>query len=155
MDKKRFSIIILVVGLITLICGVVFFIVRLTARPSIADGEFLVSVGKWKLQEEGCLQAKCDENEKCLGADGNPAVVCDGDSVVWNFTEIGKGTLTTNNHLNDYNFIWAIEDDKLKIETEWLYTLNNEYEYKLDQNDKTLILKNDNDEIRFIPAEQQ
>ena len=141
----------MIIGLITLVGGVVFLIIRLTAGPSVADGDFLVSVGEWKLQGGECSQAKCGENEKCLGADGNPVVVCDGDSVVWKFTEIGKGTLTTNNHVNDYDFIWAIEDDKLKIETEWLYTLNNEYEYELDQAAQTLVLKNGSDEIKFAP----
>ena len=36
----------------------------------------------------------------------------DEPSVIWNFTEIGKGTLTTNNHENDYDFIWAIDGDR-------------------------------------------
>ena len=125
MNKKRVSIIALIIGLITLVGGVVFLIIRLTAGPSVADAEYLVSVGKWT------------EN--------------DAPSVEWNFTEIGKGTLTTNNHTNDYNFIWAIEDGKLKIETEWLYALDNEYEYTLDQNAKTLTLKDSNEEIKFVP----
>ena len=34
-----------------------------------------------------------------------------------------------NNHINDYDFIWAIDGGKLKIETNWLYTLNNDYSY--------------------------
>lgn len=151
MNKKRVSIIAMIIGLITLVGGVVFLIIRLTAGPSVADGDFLVSVGEWRLQGGECLQTKCGENEKCLGVDGDPVVVCDDDSVVWKFTEIGKGTLTTNNHVNDYDFIWAIEDDKLKIETEWLYTLNNEYEYELDQAAQTLVLKNGSDEIKFTP----
>ena len=153
MNKKRVSIIAMIVGLITLVGGVVFLIIRLTAGPGMADGDFLVSVGEWKMQGGECLQAKCSENAKCLGADGNPVVVCDGDSVVWKFTEIGKGTLTTNNHVNDYNFMWAIEDGKLKIETEWLYTLEDEYDYTLDQNAKTLTLKSGNEEVKFVPLD--
>ena len=127
MNKKRVSIIAMIIGLITLVGGVVFLIIRLTAGPSVADGDFLVSVGKWS--EDGAT------------------------SVVWNFTEVGKGTLTTNNHTNDYNFIWAVEDGKLKIETEWLYALENEYDYTLDQGAKILTLKNGSEEIKFVPLD--
>lgn len=126
MNKKRISLIVLIIGLLTLIAGVVFLIVRLTARPSVADGEYLVSVGEWTEQ-------------------GEP-------SIVWNFTEIGKGTLTTNNHTNDYDFVWAIEDGKLKIDTEWLYTLNDEFDYTLDQNGNMLTLANGDEEIIFVPV---
>ena len=64
----------------------------------------------------------------------------DAPSVVWNFTEIGKGTLTTNGHQNDYDFIWAIDGDKIKIETDWLYALDDEYIYTLDQSAGVLTL---------------
>ena len=73
----------------------------------------------------------------------------DEPSVIWNFTEIGKGTLTTNNHENDYDFIWAISGDTLEIETEWLYTTDDKFVYRLDQENQILIL---NDEIEFRPA---
>ena len=127
MNKKRVSLIVLIIGLLTLIAGVVFLIVRLNAGPSIADGEYLVSVGEWKEQDEP--------------------------SVIWNFTEIGKGTLTTNNHTNDYDFVWAIEDGKLKVNTEWLYTLNDEFDYTLDQNGNMLTLTRDDEKTIFIPVE--
>ena len=127
MNKKRVSLIVLIIGLLTLIAGVVFLIVRLNAGPSVADGEYLVSVGEWKEQDEP--------------------------SVIWNFTEIGKGTLTTNNHTNDYDFIWAIEDGKLKVNTEWLYTLNDEFDYTLDQNGNMLTLTRGDEETIFIPVE--
>ena len=127
MNKKRISLIVLIIGLLTLIAGVVFLIVRLNAGPSVADGEYLVSVGEWKEQDEP--------------------------SVIWNFTEIGKGTLTTNNHTNDYDFVWAIEDGKLKVNTEWLYTLNDEFDYTLDQNGNILTLTRGDEETIFIPAE--
>ena len=153
MDKKRISIITLIVGLVTLVAGVVFLIIRLTAASGVADGEYLVSIGKWGLEGGNCVQAKCGENAKCVGPDGEATVICDGDGVIWNFTEIGKGTLTTNNHVNDYNFTWAIEDDKLIIQTEWLYTLNNEYNYSLDQNNNTLTLISGDETVKFIPAE--
>ena len=125
--KKIISIIIFVIGLITLITGVTFLILDLVKKPSVADGEYLVEVGKWSLE--------------------------DNDSVVWNFTEIGKGTLTTNNHINDYDFIWALEDNKLKIETKWLYDLEDEYEYKLNQDAKTLTLINGEETITFTAFE--
>lgn len=126
MNKKRVSLIVLIIGLLTLIAGVVFLIVRLNAGPSIADGEYLVSVGEWKEQDEP--------------------------SVIWNFTEIGKGTLTTNNHTNDYDFVWAIEDGKLKVNTEWLYTLNDEFDYTLDQNGNMLTLTRGDETFTFVPV---
>lgn len=126
MNKKRVSLIVLIIGLLTLIAGVVFLIVRLTAGPSVADGEYLVSVGEWKEQDEP--------------------------SVIWNFKEIGKGTLTTNNHTNDYDFVWALEDGKLKINTEWLYTLNNEFDYALDQGSNILTLTSGDETFTFVPV---
>ena len=126
MNKKRISLIVLIIGLLTLIAGVVFLIVRLTAGPSVADGEYLVSVGEWTEQ-------------------GEP-------SIVWNFTGIGKGTLTTNNHTNDYDFVWALEDGKIKINTEWLYTLNNEFDYVLDQGSNILTLTSGNETFTFVPV---
>ena len=126
MNKKRVSLIVLIIGLLTLIAGVFFLIVRLTAGPSVADGEYLVSVGEWKEKDEP--------------------------SVIWNFKEIGKGTLTTNNHTNDYDFVWALEDGKLKINTEWLYTLNNEFDYALDQGSNILTLTSGDETFTFVPV---
>lgn len=126
MNKKRISIITLIVGLIALVAGAVFLIVRLNSGAGVADGEYLVSVGKWTKDEEP--------------------------SVVWEFTELGKGTLTTNDHINDYDFTWAIEDGKLQIQTEWLYTMDDTYEYSLDQGSNTLTLKDGDETIKFVPA---
>ncbi len=121
--KKKISIAALVIGLIALVAGVIFLIVKLVATPAMQDGEYLTSAENWTLD----------------GQDG----------VIWAFTEIGKGTLTTNNHTNDYDFIWSLEDEKLKIETDWLYTLENEYEYTLDQGSGTLILKDGETEYKL------
>ena len=151
MNKKRISLIVLIIGIITLIAGVVFLIVQLNSGPSIADGEYLVSIGEWKLKSGKCEQSKCAENTKCVDENGQSSVVCEGDGVVWNFTEIGKGTLTTNNHVNDYDFVWTLEDGKLKINTEWLYTLNDEFEYTLDQNGNILTLTRGDEEVEFVP----
>ena len=125
MNKKRVSIILLIIGLITLIAGVVFLILKLTATPSVHDGKYLVSISEWVEQ-------------------GEP-------NVIWKFTEIGKGTLTTNNHINDYDFTWTIEDGRLKIDTEWLYTLSNEFDYTLDQNENILTLTSGNEDTVFVP----
>ncbi len=121
--KKIISIIIFIIGLVMLAVGIIFLVLDLTKKPPVADGEYLVEVGEWSLEGD--------------------------ESVVWDFTEIGKGTLTTNNHTNDYDFIWALENNKLKIETKWLYDLENEYEYKLDQNEKTLTLINNEETVIF------
>jgi len=131
--KNLVGIIVMLVGILTLIAGLAFFLVKILTKPGVLDGDFLVSVGEWRLETDtNCAdEANCEDNS----------------GVIWNFTEIGKGTLTTNNHLNDYDFIWAIENGKLKIETSWLYNLNDEYEYKIDNN--KLIL---NDEIIFVPS---
>ena len=121
------SVVMFVIGVITLVCGVVFLILKLNTKPNVADAEFLVEVGSWEETD-------------------NP-------SVIWTFTEVGKGKLTTNNHLNDYDFIWAIEGDTLKIEIDWLYTLNNEYNYTLDQSGKVLkITDGESVNINFRPA---
>lgn len=127
MDKKKKKIIfisVFAVGLATLIAGAVFLILNLTRGTDVADGEYLISVEKW--------------------------VLSDSDRVEWKFTEIGKGTLTTNAHENDYDFLWSLEDGKMKVETDWLYDLENEYDYKLDQNAGELILSADGEEHRFV-----
>ena len=124
--KKRFGLIVFIVGLATLVAGAVFLLINILKGPDIRDAEYLVQIGTWQLEDE-------------------PAVV-------WEFTEIGKGTLTTNSHLNDYDFIWAMDGNRIKIETDWLYTLNNEYVYELDQNDNELVLMGDDDTFIFVPA---
>ena len=126
-DKKLVTgIIVFIIGLATLVGGLVFMLLNIFAEPGVRDAEYLVQVGQWVREDET--------------------------AVIWNFTEIGKGTLTTNNHQNDYEFIWAMEDDELKIETDWLYDLENEYEYKLDQSKNTLVLTNGDDNWTFVPA---
>ena len=121
--KKIISLSVLIIGLIVLVAGIVCLVLNLTKMNQAADGDYLVTAGNWVLTGE--------------------------DGVVWDFTEIGKGKLTTNNHINDYDFIWSIEDGKLKIETDWLYKLDNEYEYTLDQNAKTLTLTSGEEVYRF------
>ncbi len=122
--RKNISIAVLAIGLITLVVGVVFLVINLITATRGADGEYLVSAGEWTLEDES--------------------------GVVWKFTEIGKGTLTTNNHTNDYDFIWALEDGKMRIETDWLYDIENEYEYSLDQNSGVLTLKDGDKTYKFV-----
>ena len=121
--KKVISFSILIIGLIVLVVGVVMLVLNVMKSAQAADGDYLVTAGDWVLEGE--------------------------DGVIWDFTEVGKGTLTTNNHTNDYDFIWAREDGKLKVETDWLYDLENEYEYSLDQGSKTLTLTADGETYKF------
>ena len=123
--KKIISFSVLAVGLIALVVGVVFLVLNIIKMNQAADGDFLVTAGNWVME----------------GSDSK---------VVWDFTEIGKGSLTTNGHINDYNFIWSLKDGKLQIETDWLYDLENEYEYTLNQGAKTLTLKADGAEYKFV-----
>lgn len=136
--NKTVSLGVLIIGLIMLVVGVVFLILELKKASLLADGDFLVSAGEWRLVES----ADCDAESEC------------DDAVIWTFSEIGKGTLTTNGHKNDYDFIWAIRDGKLLIETDWLYKLNNEYEYTLDQEARTLTVKSEGAEYKFVAEEQ-
>lgn len=125
MDRKRIiSIIVLACGIVTLIVGVVCAVLKINEAPAVADGEYLVTAGSWKLEDQ--------------------------EGLIWNFTEIGKGILTTNNHLNDYDFAWAINDEKITIETDWLYRISNQFNYKLDQGAGVLVLSDDENEYRFL-----
>ena len=124
MSKKRIiALVTMIIGVVALVIGIVFLIIKLTSKPSIEDGEYLVSMKNWVLENE---------------------------NVVWDFTEIGKGTLTTNNHVNDYNFAWALKDGRLMIQTDWLYELNNEYDYELSQSDGILTLSDGEHEYKFV-----
>lgn len=118
------SVCIFVVGVIALIVGVVFLVLNLLKGDALQDGEYLVSANNWVLENEP--------------------------GVVWDFTEIGKGTLTTNGHIDDYDFVWALEDNKLKIETNWLYDIDNEYEYDLNQGAGTLVLTDEDGSYTFV-----
>ena len=134
------SVVLFVLGVIALIAGVVVLILKFTGGERIADGEYLVKAEEWALDSNtNCIEPDSQD----VDAEDEEKLIpnCSSDNaVIWKFTEIGKGTLTTNSHKNDYDFIWAIEDGKLKIETKWLYDIVNEYEYDLNQKDKTMTL---------------
>ncbi len=120
---------------VLLLAGGIFMLISKSRETSrAADGEFLVAAGEWTLN--------CEDDEAC-------------ESVVWDFTEIGKGKLTTNAHKNDYDFIWAIRDGKLLVETDWLYDLENEYDYTLDQEARVLTLKDGEKTYTFTASNSQ
>lgn len=119
--KKVFPIVALTVGLALLVLGVTFLVVKIVSQSSKDTAERLVEIGTFVKEGE--------------------------EKVVWQFTEIGKGTLTTDGHENDYNFIWALEGDTLKVETEWLYDLEDEFKYKFD-GDKLVL----DEKVIFVPA---
>lgn len=125
-DKRlRASIVVLIIGLVALAAGLAFMLIRLSQGAGLRDAEYLVEMGAWARE--------------------------DAPGVVWEFTEVGKGRLTTNDGVNEYSFLWAIEGDTLLIETDWLYTLNDTYQYQLDQGGERLVLDG---EVVFRPKNQ-
>ena len=121
--KTKKPIVVFVVGLVVLVSGLVFLIYKLVVGPSKADAEFLISSGEWVEEDEP--------------------------TVIWNFTEVGKGTLTTDGHQTDYGFIWSLRNGKLKMETSWLYDIEDEFEETLDQGSKTLTVKKNDTEVKL------
>ncbi len=119
-----------VLGAGALAASLAFFIIDMNSKPGMRDAEFLVEKGTWVMQS-------------------------DAPEVIWNFTEIGKGTLTTNNHIDDHEFKWSIENGKLKIETEWLYTLYDELTYTLDQKTQTLEVQREDGTKQTFKASAQ
>ena len=156
--KAKFPIVakvVFVLGLFVLCGGIAFLVVKLMSKPVISDAEFLVTQKTWSLVDgTNCIPMATDdldgdaestnedsETEESEKAEDDDAAQTNClPSLVWEFTEVGKGTLTTNGHINDYEFIWALDEDRLKIETKWLYDLNNEYTYELDQEKGELTL---------------
>lgn len=121
---RKISIAVLVIGILALAGGGGFLAYKLTRTPGANDAEILVEVGEWQREDEP--------------------------SVIWDFKEIGKGTLTTNDGENGYDFVWAFEDGKLKIDTDWLYTLNDEYEFSLDQEARSFEIRSGDETIKFV-----
>ena len=126
--SKKWPVAVFAVGFIVLVVGLTMLIVKLVSGPAVADAEFLVANSRWVREDEP--------------------------SVVWNFTEVGKGSLTTDGDTTNYDFIWKLDGDKLKIETKWLYDLNDEFNYVLNQGDKTLTISSDETEVKFKVVEK-
>lgn len=132
----------MIIGILALAAGAIFLILNLVSKPAVADGEYLISAKEWKLEDS----SNCANSEASEEGTSN----CETPAVVWKFTEAGKGTLTTNGHANDYDFIWALEENNtLKIETKWLYDLDNTYTYELDKNKGTMTLSSDGKQYTF------
>ena len=129
--KSKWPFVVLLAGVAVLAAGIVVLCLNLFNAGGLRDAEYLVQIGAWTREDEP--------------------------SVIWQFTEIGKGKLTVNTHANDYDFIWAIDDGVLKIETDWLYALNDEYKYTVDQSAaKLTLIPADNDSatpITFLAGE--
>lgn len=125
-QKKKWiiSLVTFIVGAILVIVGIICLVISSSQNSVARDTEYLIAADSWVLE--------------------------DSDQVIWDFTEVGKGKLTTNNHENDYDFEWAIGDGKLKIETKWLYELNNEYDYSLDQSNGKLTLTDGDESYQFV-----
>ena len=160
MKKKKISLIIFVIGVIVLIGGATFLIIKANEGPAIQDGEYLVTAGEWVLDNDtDCVPDSEIDTNDVDAIDGEVDDLVDNSncepSVVWDFTEIGKGTLTTNGHVNDYDFIWSLEGGKLLVETDWLYTLENTYDYSLDKAAGVLTLTSEDEKFVFhaVPSE--
>ena len=155
--KKRFSFIIFVIGILVLVFGLVLILLKLiNIDDRMQDGEYLVEKKEWALVHTSTTDEPWSTGTEFItncGSGGVKTNCIDEVEVIWQFTEIGKGTLTTNDHLNDYDFIWALEDGKLKIETSWLYLLENEYEYELNQESGLLKLA-DGEKFYYFTAIQ-
>ena len=84
-------------------------------------------------------------------------------TVIWTFRADGTGELTTNkSNYYDMNWYFEQEEDKqiLKINTAWLYELNDSFEFALDRENNSFTVKNlaDEGESVFVPlgtAEQK
>ena len=130
---RKISIAVLVIGMLAIASGGGFLAYKLLTQQEVSDdAAYLVEVGKWQRENEP--------------------------SVVWDFTDAatsdaaGKGSLTTNDHVNDYDFAWAIDGDQLAINTDWLYEMNDDFTYTLDQQAQKLTLARDGETWNFVPA---
>lgn len=106
--------------------GLYFYLNREKPSTPLSDADFLVSVGTW--EKSGASKVK------------------------WIFKENGKGSLTTNDALNFYDFTWTLDNGTLKISTDWLYTLEDEFSFTLnrEENSFTVVAKEDEKESVFI-----
>lgn len=112
------------VGLVALIAGVAVLIMNLTTGPAKRDAEYLVE--QWAFMREG-----------------EPGVY-------WHFTEVGEGYLTTDGYDSVYDFSWAIKDGRLLMETDWLYQLNDEFNYTIDQEAGTMTLVRADSNVEIV-----
>ncbi len=125
----------LIIGIIValLVAGAAaFYFLYWTRREPVivlTDAEYLMEVKSWEKQ--------------------------DAPTVIWTFSEDGKGELTTNKS-NYYDFKWSLENGEprlLKIQTAWLLDLDDSFEFVLDREAKSFTVKNQSDllESTFVP----
>ena len=128
-NKKKIALIVSgIILLLGLIGGAIWYFLLRDTTPPLSDAEFLVKYGTW--EKSGAPKVK------------------------WIFKGDGKGTLTTNNMINDYEFTWTLEGGILKISTAWLYDLEDEFAFSLNREEEsfTVIAKADAKESTFVPT---
>lgn len=159
--KPLFGVLTFSIGALALAASTTYFVIKNNEKPAIRDAEYLVSIGEWVMQpsadQTDCIlpEGAVDQTAEPMDCIPPSSVEDYFSNVIWKFTEIGKGTLTTNNHIDDHEFKWSIEDGKLKIETDWLYTIYDEATYSLDQIAQTLEIKREDGLTRvFKPTNQ-
>lgn len=135
-SKKLPIIIISVILALLLIAGGVFYFLFWRDRGEqivLSDAEFLMEIESW---------------EKI-----------DAPTVIWVFRSDGAGELTTNKS-NYYDILWTLESGNpeiLNISTDWLYILNDSFEFELDRDGESFTVKNlsDDTESTFVPLGTQ
>lgn len=74
-------------------------------------------------------------------------------TVIWTFRADGTGELTTNKS-NYYDMKWSFEQEGeqqvLKIDTAWLYELNDSFVFSLDRENNSFSVKNLSDETESV-----
>jgi len=119
-DKKRKT--------ITIICSIIafvlitvaaFFITKALNPDSVSTADFLVAEQSWQKSDEA--------------------------SVVWSFSSDGTCKITTNS-TETFDCSWQLIDNNLKIQTNWLKTLSDEFEIEINKSDNsfTVTSKTDN-----------
>lgn len=124
--RRAISVAVFLCGVISLVAGVVALVYGLARSDEVSAAAFLVKAGPWQRQ--------------------------DAPDVTWQFTSIGAGTLTTDGGEHEYPFTWALVDGQLKVDTEWLYTLNDAYDFSLNQSTSKFTLKTAQGTVAFVPV---
>lgn len=126
MKKKKIIVIICsVLAFAAIVAGAFFITKSINEKANISTAEFLASGHEWKKSGE--------------------------ETVVWTFESNGTCKVTTNS-TETFDCKWEIEDKNLKIETDWLTTLKDEFEISINTSDNsfTAISKSDGKESTFV-----
>lgn len=138
-DKKTKLTLIIIAAVVSalIIAGVcVYFFVLKKPEPEVVltDAQYVIKTGSWEKQ--------------------------DSPTVIWTFRADGTGEVTTNKS-NYYNTTWELTEDEsaqtLSITTDWLYELNDSFEFALDRETNSFTVKNKSDETEsvFVPLGTQ